>query len=387
MANDLANTVGTKVRQAGATAQERAQIAAELGAQLSAALTGEAADSAKLIADLKKYNAVNNAQYAFESKLETLAKAKRQRIVLPEADDDRILKAAAVLKQKDVVDVILVGNAEKVAAQAAALDVDIEGIPVIDPTDPERVEKYAEKYAELRAKKGVTIEQAREKLKNLSYFATMMVYFDEADGMVSGAAHTTADTIRPALEFIKTKPGQSVVSGAFLMVLEHGVCVFADCAVNLNPTPEQLADIAIASSQTAVAFGIVPKVAMLTYATIESGSGPDIDRMREATKIAWEKAPGLALDGPLQFDAAYDKTVANLKCPGSLVGGQATVYIFPDLEAGNICYKAVQRTAGALAVGPLLQGLNKPVNDLSRGALVDDIVNTVIVTAIQAQAE
>ncbi|MDR3070704.1 MAG: phosphate acetyltransferase, partial [Propionibacteriaceae bacterium] len=252
-------------------------------------------------------------------------------------------------------------------------------------TDGEILLKYATEYAQLRAHKGVTLEQALAKMADLSYFGTMMVHFAQADGMVSGACHTTANTIRPALEFIKTKPGISVVSGAFLMCLNDQVAVFGDCAVNLNPSAQQLADIAIATSETAVGFGIVPKVAMLSYSTASSGSGPDVDRVREATRIAQAAAPGLALDGPLQFDAAVSRDVAALKLPDSLVAGQASVFIFPDLEAGNIGYKAVQRTSGALAIGPLLQGLRKPVNDLSRGALVDDIVNTIIITAIQAQ--
>ena len=251
----------------------------------------------------------------------------------------------------------------------------------------EKFEEYAETYAELRKAKGVTIERARDVMSDATYFATMMVKKDDADGMVSGAVNTTAHTIRPAFEFIKTKPGFSVVSSVFLMCLKDRVLAFGDCAVNPNPTSQQLAEIALASAHTAKVFGIDPRVAMLSYSTGTSGKGADVDVVVEATKIAQEKAPELALEGPLQYDAAIDPTVAKTKLPDSKVAGQATVFIFPDLNTGNNTYKAVQRAANAVAIGPVLQGLNKPVNDLSRGCTVPDIVNTVAITAIQAAAE
>ena len=283
-----------------------------------------------------------------------------------------------------VCELTLLGDPGAIAAKAAEAGVDIGKAKIIDPASSELLEGFAQRYAELRAKKGVTLEQARQRVADVSYFGTMMVLEGLAGGMVSGAVHTTAHTIRPALEVIKTAPGVSVVSSAFLMCLADRVWVFGDCAVNPNPTAEQLADIAVSSAQTAQAFGVEPRVAMLSYSTGESGSGPDVDLVAEATRIATQRAPELALDGPLQFDAAVDPGVGQLKRPGSAVAGQATVFVFPDLSAGNIGYKAVQRTAGAVAIGPVLQGLNKPVNDLSRGATVDDIVNTIAITAIQA---
>ena len=257
--------------------------------------------------------------------------------------------------------------------------------PDVSTDDPAYLERYAEEFARLRAKKGVTLEQAREKVTDVSYFGTMMVHMGDADGMVSGAAHTTAHTIVPSFQIIKTAPGVSVVSSIFLMAMKDRVWAFGDCAVNPNPTPEQLADIAVTSARTAAQFGVTPRVAMLSYSTGTSGSGPDVDAVVEATRLAREKAPDLAIEGPIQFDAAVDEAVASKKLPGSEVAGKATVFVFPSLEAGNIGYKAVQRSSGAVAVGPVLQGLNKPVNDLSRGALVEDIVNTVALTAVQAQ--
>ena len=226
---------------------------------------------------------------------------------------------------------------------------------------------------------------ARDTMTDVSYFGTMMVHRGLADGMVSGAVHTTAHTIRPSLEFVKTKPGISIVSSVFFMCLADRVMVYGDCAVVPDPTAEQLADIAISSAETASAFGIEPRVAMLSYSTGESGSGADVDRVREATRLVRMRRPDLKVEGPIQYDAAVDATVAKVKLPGSEVAGHATVFIFPDLNAGNNAYKAVQRAANAVAIGPVLQGLNKPVNDLSRGALVTDIVNTIAITAIQAQ--
>jgi phosphate acetyltransferase len=283
--------------------------------------------------------------------------------------------------------VILLGDAVDIRARANHLGLALQDVQIIDPTKPELLNHFAEVYARLRAHKGVSLSDAKEKLADLSYFGTMMVHLGMADGMVSGAINTTANTIRPSLEFVKTKPGVKVVSSSFLMCMPDQVVLYGDCAVNPDPTAEELADIAISTAETAVAFGIEPRVAMLSYSTGSSGSGADVDKVREATEIVRSRRPDLALEGPIQFDAAVDPTVAKTKLPESAVAGKATVFIFPDLNTGNNTYKAVQRSAGAVAIGPVLQGLNKPVNDLSRGALIDDIVNTVAITAIQAQSE
>ena len=323
----------------------------------------------------------------FQYELMTQAKADKRTIVLPEALEPRILKSADILLKQDIVNLILLGDRAEIAAKAAELGVDVSKAKVQDPSDPALVEKFAEEYAKLRAHKGMTIEKARETLKDLSYFGTMMIHMGMADGMVSGAVHTTANTIRPSLEFIKTKPGVNIVSGYFLMCLTDRVLVFADCAVTPNPTSSNLADIAIASAQTAESFGIEPRVALLSYSTGTSGTGPDVERVAEGTKLLRERAPELMVEGPIQFDAAIDPVVAKTKLPDSPVAGRATVFIFPELSTGNTTYKAVQRTADAIAIGPVLQGLRKPVNDLSRGSLVADIVNTVAITAIQAQAD
>ena len=322
---------------------------------------------------------------AFQADLIERARADRKRIVLPEPDDDRVLQAAAQVLAAGIADITFVGEADYVAKRAGELGLDLSAAQVVSVDDPAYLERYAEEFARLRAKKGVTLEQAREKVTDVSYFGTMMVHMGDADGMVSGAAHTTAHTIVPSFQIIKTAPGVSVVSSIFLMAMKDRVWAFGDCAVNPNPTAEQLADIAVTSARTAAQFGVTPRVAMLSYSTGTSGSGPDVDVVVEATRLAREKAPELAIEGPIQFDAAVDEAVASKKLPGSEVAGKATVFVFPSLEAGNIGYKAVQRSSGALAVGPVLQGLNKPVNDLSRGALVEDIVNTVALTAVQAQ--
>ena len=322
---------------------------------------------------------------AFQADLIERARADRKRIVLPEPDDDRVLQAAAQVLAAGIADITFVGDADYVAKRSGELGLDLSAAQVVSVDDPAYLERYAEEFARLRAKKGVTLEQAREKVTDVSYFGTMMVHMGDADGMVSGAAHTTAHTIVPSFQIIKTAPGVSVVSSIFLMAMKDRVWAFGDCAVNPNPTPEQLADIAVTSARTAAQFGVTPRVAMLSYSTGTSGSGPDVDAVVEATRLAREKAPELAIEGPIQFDAAVDEAVAATKLPGSEVAGKATVFVFPSLEAGNIGYKAVQRSSGALAVGPVLQGLNKPVNDLSRGALVEDIVNTVALTAVQAQ--
>lgn len=322
---------------------------------------------------------------AFQADLIERARADRKRIVLPEPDDDRVLQAAAQVLAAGIADITFVGDADYVAKRASELGLDLSAAQVVSVNDPAYLERYAEEFARLRAKKGVTLEQAREKVTDVSYFGTMMVHMGDADGMVSGAAHTTAHTIVPSFQIIKTAPGVSVVSSIFLMAMKDRVWAFGDCAVNPNPTAEQLADIAVTSARTAAQFGVTPRVAMLSYSTGTSGAGPDVDVVVEATRLAREKAPELAIEGPIQFDAAVDAAVASKKLPGSDVAGKATVFVFPSLEAGNIGYKAVQRSSGAVAVGPVLQGLNKPVNDLSRGALVEDIVNTVALTAVQAQ--
>ncbi|MDR2253295.1 MAG: phosphate acetyltransferase [Bifidobacteriaceae bacterium] len=323
---------------------------------------------------------------AFQRSLVERARRDIKKIVLPEGSDDRVLRAAARIGALGAAEVVILGDATAIAERAAELGIDLSAATIQDPADRVLIERFATTYAELRAHKGVTKEQALKKIAgSATYFATMMVHAGLADGMVSGAIHTTADTIRPAFEVIKTRPGAAVVSSVFLMAMADRVLVFGDCAVNPNPTPAQLAGIAIDSAATAEAFGVVPRVALLSYSTGTSGAGPDVDAVREAVQIAHAAAPDLPLDGPLQYDAAVVPSVGAAKLPGSPVAGQATVLIFPDLNTGNVTYKAVQRSAGAVAIGPVLQGLRKPVNDLSRGALVEDIVNTIIITACQAQ--
>ena len=321
----------------------------------------------------------------FQAELVEHARAVRKTIVLPESDDDRILRAADAIMRRGIADIVLLGDETTVRARAAELGLNISAARVVSTSDPALSEKYAAEFARLRAKKGVTLEQARERIQDVSYFGTMMVHMGDADGMVSGAAHTTAHTIVPSFQIIKTRPGTSIVSSVFLMLLEDRVLVYGDCAVNPDPTAEQLADIAISSAATARQFGVEPRVAMLSFSTGTSGKGADVDKVRRATELVRAKAPELAVEGPIQYDAAIDPTVAAKKAPESAVAGRANVFIFPDLSSGNIGYKAVQRSSGAVAVGPVLQGLNKPVNDLSRGALVEDIINTVAITAVQAQ--
>jgi phosphate acetyltransferase len=320
----------------------------------------------------------------FQYELIERAKAAGAHIVLPEGTDDRILQAADRIRRRKVCDLTILGPVDKVRARIAQLDLRLDDVAVIDPLHSDLTEGFGEKYYELRAHKGITRKLASDIITDVSFFGTMMVYEGLADGMVSGAAHTTAHTIRPALEFVKTRPGTSIVSSVFLMLLADRVLVYGDCAVNPDPDAEQLADIAISSADTAAAFGIEPRVAMLSYSTGESGSGADVDKVRSATEIVRQRRPDLPVEGPIQYDAAVDLDVARNKLPGSAVAGQATVFIFPDLNTGNNTYKAVQRSANAVAVGPVLQGLNKPVNDLSRGALVTDIVNTIAITAIQS---
>lgn len=323
----------------------------------------------------------------FEYDLIERARRDPKTIVLPEGTDDRILRATALLLRRHVASIVLLGKPDTIAARAATLGQDIEKAQIIDPAESPARKIFAEEIYRLRQHKGMTPETAYDLAGEANYFGTLMVHLGEADGMVSGAAHTTAHTIRPALEIIRTRAGCSIVSSVFLMCLADRVLVYGDCAVNPDPTPEQLADIAISSAETAERFGVEPRVAMLSYSTGASGSGQMVDKVREATHLAKERAPQLSIDGPIQYDAAVDASVAKSKLPGSAVAGQATVFVFPDLDSGNNTYKAVQRSANAVAIGPVLQGLNKPVNDLSRGCTVTDIVNTVAITAIQAQRE
>lgn len=323
----------------------------------------------------------------FQYSLVKRAQQSKKHIVLPEGTDERILTAAARLVAMDLVKITLLGDPEviKKKVMKMGLNIDLEKINIIDPTQSDRFQDYAETLYELRKHKGVNMDMARDWMSDVSYYGTMMIYKGDADGMVSGAAHTTQHTIRPALQFIKTKPGVSVVSSVFFMCLEDRVSVFGDCAINPNPTAEELAEITISSAESCVAFGIDPKIAMLSYSSGTSGKGADVDRVRQATEIVKKKRPDLKIEGPIQYDAAVDITVGKSKLPDSEVAGQANLLIFPDLNTGNNTYKAVQRETGALAIGPMLQGLNKPVNDLSRGCTVDDVFNTVVLTAIQAQ--
>lgn len=321
----------------------------------------------------------------FQTELMERARVERRTIVLPESEDDRVLQAASIILANDVADIVLVGNRNEVLARAAERGYSLESARFVDPSDPAHLDRYIPELVRLRQKKGMTEEQAREKLTDVSYFGTMMVHLGDADGMVSGATHTTAETIIPSFQIIKTKPDTSIVSSVFLMLMADRVLVYGDCAVNTNPTPEQLADIAVSSAETAVQFGVDPRVAMLSYSSGASGTGADVEAVVEATRLARQKNPNLLIEGPIQYDAAVDPAVARKKMPESPVAGRANVFIFPNLNAGNIGYKAVQRSSGVVAVGPILQGLNKPVNDLSRGALVDDIVNTIAITAVQAQ--
>ncbi len=323
----------------------------------------------------------------FEFNLIETAKRNKMRIVLPEGAEERILRAAEILDRRGVAEIILLGNADEIGKKISELGLELGDIQIIQPELSPNFQKYVEAYFEFRKKKGISMEQARDAMSDPTYFGTMMVKQDDADGMVSGAVNTTAHTIRPAFEFIKTKPTASIVSSVFLMCLKDRVLVFGDCAVNPNPSSEQLAEIAISSAETARIFNVDPRIAMLSYSTGSSGKGADVEKVIEATRIAKERAPELLLEGPLQYDAAIDADVAATKLPDSDVAGKATVFIFPDLNTGNNTYKAVQRAANAVAIGPVLQGLNKPVNDLSRGCTVPDIVNTVAITAIQAQAE
>ncbi|WP_405916065.1 phosphate acetyltransferase [Streptomyces sp. NBC_00728] len=322
----------------------------------------------------------------FEHKLLEQARSDRRRVVLPEGTEERVLHAAEVLLRRGVCDLTLLGPVDQIRKKAADLGIDISATQLIDPVTSPLRDSFAEKYAELRAHKGVTVELAHDVVADVNYFGTLMVQEGLADGMVSGAVHSTAATIRPAFEIIKTRPESKIVSSVFFMCLADKVLVYGDCAVNPDPNAEQLCDIAISSAATAEQFGVEPRIAMLSYSTGTSGSGADVDKVREATELVRQRRGDLQIEGPIQYDAAVEPSVAATKLPDSEVAGQASVLIFPDLNTGNNTYKAVQRSAGAIAVGPVLQGLRKPVNDLSRGALVQDIVNTVAITAIQSQA-
>lgn len=323
----------------------------------------------------------------FQYQITSRAKTAKKHIVLPEGNDDRIITAAAMLLQKDIVQLTILGKVDEIKATVKRLNLsfNFDAVQIIDPVHSELYNDYVETLFELRKNKNVNMEMARDLMTDVSYFGTMMVYKGHADGMVSGAIHTTQHTIRPALQFVKTKPGVATVSSVFFMCLPDRVCVFGDCAVNPNPTSEELADIAISSAESSLMFGIEPRIAMLSYSSGNSGQGQDVEKVRIATALVKERRPDLKVEGPIQYDAAVDPAVGKQKMPNSSVAGQASVLIFPDLNTGNNTYKAVQRETGALAIGPMLQGLNKPVNDLSRGCTVDDIYNTVIITAIQAQ--
>ena len=382
----VATDLGTyDTARAASTAKGRVTATSLRKVDTALALMDEHVDVADLLAQLAVPIPTVVTPQMFTHQLQDRARADRRRIVLPEGDDDRILRAAGRLLARSVADLTILGDEPTVRARAAELGLDLSDAVVLNPKTSELCDQFAAQYAELRKKKGVTLEQAREIIHDVSYFGTMLVHNDMVDGMVSGAAHTTAHTVRPAFEIIRTAPDISTVSSIFLMCLADRVLAYGDCAIVPDPTSEQLADIAISSAQTAAQFGIEPRVAMLSYSTGDSGTGADVDKVRAATELVRMRDPGLLVEGPIQYDAAVEPSVAATKMPDSPVAGRATVLIFPDLNTGNNTYKAVQRSAGAIAIGPVLQGLNKPVNDLSRGALVEDIVNTVAITAIQAQ--
>ena len=374
-------------RTASAAARTRGRLtaASQRKVDIALALFEQHVDGDSLLRSLDVSHPTVVTPLMFEYGLLDRARTDRKHIVLPEGDDDRILRAASTLLHRNVAQLTILGNETAIRARATELGLSINDARVLSPEDPALVETFAEEYAKLRAHRGMTLEQAREIVTDVSYFGTMMVHLGMADGMVSGAAHTTTHTIKPSFEVIKTRPGVSIVSSVFLMCLQDRVLVYGDCAVNPDPTAEQLADIAISSAATATQFNIEPRIAMLSYSTGESGTGADVDKVRTATELVRERRPDLCIEGPIQYDAAVDTSVARTKMPDSAVAGRASVFIFPDLNTGNNTYKAVQRSAGAVAVGPVLQGLRKPINDLSRGALVQDIVNTVAITAIQAQ--
>ena len=381
----VATALGTfETASAVASARGRVTATSQRKIDTALALVDKYVDIGDLLAQLAIPIPTVTTPQMFEYRLLERARSDCKRIVLPEGDDDRILKAAGRLLQRRVADLTILGDEAQIRSRAAELGVDLVAATVLNPRTSELCDQFAEQYAQLRKRKGVTVEQAREIIHDVSYFGTMLVHNDIVDGMVSGAVHTTAHTVRPAFEIIKTQRDVSTVSSIFLMCLADRVLAYGDCAIVPDPTSEQLADIAISSARTAAQFGIDPRVAMLSYSTGSSGIGTDVDKVRTATELVRKRAPDLLVEGPIQYDAAVEPSVAATKMPDSPVAGRATVLIFPDLNTGNNTYKAVQRSAGAVAIGPVLQGLNKPVNDLSRGALVSDIVNTVAITAIQA---
>ncbi len=382
----IATRLGTQETSAALTAV-RGRLSKDSSRKVGTALAlfAKYVDGEALLDRLEVSRSEAVTPLMFEHQLIDRAVADRRHIVLPEGDEERVLRAADLLLRRGVADLTLLGDPIAITAKAASLGVDVTEAQLLSPYDEDLRERFAEEYHQRRKHRGVDLDEARDIVTDVSYFGTMMVLLGLADGMVSGAAHTTAHTIRPALEVVRTLPGVSVVSSVFFMCLANQVLVYGDCAVNPDPTAEQLADIAISSAATSAAFGVEPRVAMLSYSTGSSGSGTDVEKVSKATALVRERAPELLVEGPIQYDAAIDVAVARTKLPDSEVAGRATVFIFPDLNTGNNTYKAVQRSAGAIAVGPVLQGLRKPVNDLSRGALVRDIVNTVAITAIQAQ--
>ena len=382
----IATALGT-YETASAAASARGRVTATSQHKIDTALDlmDRHVDITDLLAQLAIPIPTVTTPAMFIHRLTLQARSDRKRIVLPEGDDDRILKAAGRVLKRGVADLTILGDEARIRLRSAELGVDLDNAKVIDPLTSESRDRFADQYAELRKAKGISVEQAREIMRDATYFGTMLVHDGVVDGMVSGAAHTTAHTVRPAFEIIRTVPDVSTVSSIFLMCLPDRVLAYGDCAIIPNPTPEQLADIAISSARTAARFGIEPRVAMLSYSTGDSGAGADVDKVRAATELVRQRAPQLLVEGPIQYDAAIEPSVAATKLRDSPVAGRATVLIFPDLNTGNNTYKAVQRSAGAIAIGPVLQGLRKPVNDLSRGALVEDIVNTIAITAIQAQ--
>ena len=354
---------------------------------LAMGLFNSAVDIEELESMIQQDKSILMTPIMFEYSLFQKARLSKQKIVLPEALDDRILRAVETVLRRDVVDIILLGNSDEIAHKSAVLGLDISKAEIVDPTTSPLTKRFAKELYRLRQHKGLSLDSACDMLGSLSYFATMMVHSGYADGMVSGATHTTQETIRPALQIIKTKAGIPIVSSLFFMSFETRVLVYADCAINQDPTAEELAIIAITTADTAARFGIESRIAMLSYSTGTSGKGVDVEKVALATEIARKKRPDLLIEGPIQYDAAIDPIVASKKLPQSEVAGKATIFIFPDLNTGNNTYKAVQRASGAVAIGPVLQGLKKPINDLSRGCLIADIVNTIVITAIQAAQE
>lgn len=372
---------------AAMVANTRGRLSTGTQRKIDAALTmfDEHIDADEFLSSLDVPRSSVVTPLMFESMLIDMARRQVRHIVLPEGDDDRILRATATIRARRIADITLLGVESRVRARASALGLDLGEVTIIDPATSELVEPFAVEFARLRSHKGMTVEVARDMVRDVSYFGTMMVETGRADGMVSGASHSTAHTITPAFQIIRTTPDTRSVSSVFFMCLADRVLVYGDCAIIPDPSAEELADIAIASAGTAARFGVEPRVAMLSYSTGGSGHGADVDKVRTATEMVMERRPDLPVAGPMQYDAAVDASVGEAKLPGSEVAGRATVFVFPDLNTGNNTYKAVQRSAGAVAVGPVLQGLRKPVNDLSRGATVRDIINTVAITAAQAQ--